>query len=350
MDDSTITLILEGCNQARELESNLASLVKQPQLLYNSCDEIVKVFDSAKKRLQSAYDMPHELHPQHIQIDPAILQELLQSIDAARGNLPESSRMINVELQQGSGGGLHLPAMDVTLHSAGGASGASSSSQRPRKRKENMEVRVERMAAPKIGNTEIPPEDGFTWRKYGQKEIMGSRFPRGYFRCTHQKLYQCPAKKQVQRLDDDPYTYEVKYRGDHTCHMSATAPSILPLPDITRAMTTTTSEPPPLTSTTSTTTSVSSLGRLLSMDVSLSGGGTSSGGMIEVSGSGSAGGAGTSTGTRNYGKEVEYPVVDMADVMFNTGVSNTINSMDFLFPSMEDKWDSSSRDKKDTGK
>lgn len=32
--------------------------------------------------------------------------------------------------------------------------------------------------APQFGNTEIPPEDGFTWRKYGQKEIYGSIYPR----------------------------------------------------------------------------------------------------------------------------------------------------------------------------
>lgn len=135
MDDSTITLILRGCNQARELESNLESLAKQPQLLYNSCDEIAKAFDTAKKRLQPAYNMPHELHAQQMQIDATTLQELLQTIDAARGSLPESSRMINVaELLPGSGGGLHLPAMDATLFSAGMASGASSSSQRPRKR------------------------------------------------------------------------------------------------------------------------------------------------------------------------------------------------------------------------
>lgn len=35
-----------------------------------------------------------------------------------------------------------------------------------------------RMAAPKIGNTEMPPEDGFTWRKYGQKEILNAKYPR----------------------------------------------------------------------------------------------------------------------------------------------------------------------------
>nr|GMD57729.1 WRKY transcription factor 55 [Ipomoea batatas] len=28
-----------------------------------------------------------------------------------------------------------------------------------------------------MGNVDIPPEDGYTWRKYGQKEILGSRFP-----------------------------------------------------------------------------------------------------------------------------------------------------------------------------
>lgn len=42
-----------------------------------------------------------------------------------------------------------------------------------------------RVAAPRIGNTELPPDDGFTWRKYGQKEILGSRFPRFLFFVFH---------------------------------------------------------------------------------------------------------------------------------------------------------------------
>lgn len=32
--------------------------------------------------------------------------------------------------------------------------------------------------AHRMGNTELPPDDGYTWRKYGQKDILGSRFPR----------------------------------------------------------------------------------------------------------------------------------------------------------------------------
>ncbi|KVG53486.1 DNA-binding WRKY [Cynara cardunculus var. scolymus] len=50
----------------------------------------------------------------------------------------------------------------------------------------------------------------------------------GYYRCTHQKLYNCPAKKHVQRLNNDPYTFEGTYQGEHTCIMSSTAPSMPP--------------------------------------------------------------------------------------------------------------------------
>ncbi|KAH0854656.1 hypothetical protein HID58_057809, partial [Brassica napus] len=75
------------------------------------------------------------------------------------------------------------------------------------------------------GNTDLPPDDNHTWRKYGQKEILHSKFPRAYYRCTHQKLYNCPAKKQVQRLNDDPFTFRVTYRGSHTCHIYSTAPT-----------------------------------------------------------------------------------------------------------------------------
>ena len=38
-------------------------------------------------------------------------------------------------------------------------------------------VRV-RVPVPQIGNVDVPPEDGYTWRKYGQKEILHAKYPR----------------------------------------------------------------------------------------------------------------------------------------------------------------------------
>jgi len=33
--------------------------------------------------------------------------------------------------------------------------------------------------APQFGNEDkMPPKDGFTWRKYGKKEILGFKYPR----------------------------------------------------------------------------------------------------------------------------------------------------------------------------
>ncbi|KAK8503880.1 hypothetical protein V6N12_019051 [Hibiscus sabdariffa] len=60
-------------------------------------------------------------------------------------------------------------------------------------------------------------DDGFSWRKYGQKDILGSKYPRGYYRCIHRSVGGCLATKQVQRSDDDPTTFEITYIGTHTC-------------------------------------------------------------------------------------------------------------------------------------
>ncbi|XP_042460825.1 transcription factor WRKY19-like [Zingiber officinale] len=76
------------------------------------------------------------------------------------------------------------------------------------------QVRVGSVAGGVKGQGE---DDGFTWRKYGQKEILGAKYPRAYFRCAHRASHGCPAKKQVQRSDDDPSVYDVTYHGDHTC-------------------------------------------------------------------------------------------------------------------------------------
>ncbi|KAL8260767.1 hypothetical protein R6Q59_024816 [Mikania micrantha] len=64
---------------------------------------------------------------------------------------------------------------------------------------------------------EGPPSDGYSWRKYGQKDILGANHPRAYYRCTHRHDQGCLATKQVQRSDEDSSVFEVTYRGRHTC-------------------------------------------------------------------------------------------------------------------------------------
>ncbi|KAF4387616.1 hypothetical protein G4B88_003943 [Cannabis sativa] len=61
------------------------------------------------------------------------------------------------------------------------------------------------------------PDDGFSWKQYGQKNILGAKYPRGYYSCTYRHSKGCLAKKILQRLDDDPRMVEVKYSGKHTC-------------------------------------------------------------------------------------------------------------------------------------
>ncbi|XP_060185452.1 uncharacterized protein LOC132614913 isoform X2 [Lycium barbarum] len=61
------------------------------------------------------------------------------------------------------------------------------------------------------------PDDGFAWKKYGSKEILGSKYPRSYYRCIYRHTRGCLATKLVQRSEDDPSTFEVTYRGRHSC-------------------------------------------------------------------------------------------------------------------------------------
>ncbi|KAF8397177.1 hypothetical protein HHK36_016084 [Tetracentron sinense] len=54
-------------------------------------------------------------------------------------------------------------------------------------------------------------EDGYNWRKYGQKQVKGSENPRSYYKCTHPN---CPTKKKVERSLDGQIT-EIVYKGSH---------------------------------------------------------------------------------------------------------------------------------------
>ncbi|GMI98903.1 WRKY DNA-BINDING PROTEIN 23, WRKY DNA-binding protein 23 [Hibiscus trionum] len=55
-------------------------------------------------------------------------------------------------------------------------------------------------------------EDGYRWRKYGQKAVKNSTFPRSYYRCTSTS---CNVKKRVERSFTDPSIVVTTYEGQH---------------------------------------------------------------------------------------------------------------------------------------
>ncbi|XP_015688107.2 probable WRKY transcription factor 65 [Oryza brachyantha] len=84
---------------------------------------------------------------------------------------------------------------------------------------------------PKGAGEGPPPSDSWAWRKYGQKPIKGSPYPRGYYRCSSSK--GCPARKQVERSRADPTVLLVTYSFEHnhpwpqpktSCHASKSSP------------------------------------------------------------------------------------------------------------------------------
>ncbi|WJX72441.1 hypothetical protein P8452_56325 [Trifolium repens] len=63
-------------------------------------------------------------------------------------------------------------------------------------------------------------EDGYEWRKYGQKKIMNAKYLRSYYRCSYKSEQDCAAMKQVQRIQEDPPLYRTTYYGHHNCKTS----------------------------------------------------------------------------------------------------------------------------------
>ncbi|CAN8284754.1 unnamed protein product [Cochlearia groenlandica] len=61
-------------------------------------------------------------------------------------------------------------------------------------------------------------EDSYAWRKYGQKKILNTNFPRSYFRCTHKPKQGCEAIKHVQKQKKNPEMLQITYIGYHTCN------------------------------------------------------------------------------------------------------------------------------------
>uniref|UniRef100_A0A061REW8 WRKY transcription factor 33 n=1 Tax=Tetraselmis sp. GSL018 TaxID=582737 RepID=A0A061REW8_9CHLO len=55
-------------------------------------------------------------------------------------------------------------------------------------------------------------EDGYRWRKYGQKLVRGNKFPRSYYKCTHSN---CGVRKHIERSGQDSRYIIATYEGIH---------------------------------------------------------------------------------------------------------------------------------------
>ncbi|XP_074321782.1 WRKY transcription factor 22-like [Silene latifolia] len=66
--------------------------------------------------------------------------------------------------------------------------------------------------------------DKWNWRKYGEKIIKGSPFPRSYYRCSNSSG-RCMARKQVEQSQSEEGKFVISYINDHNHDYPSRRPS-----------------------------------------------------------------------------------------------------------------------------
>ncbi|KAL9243724.1 hypothetical protein vseg_017579 [Gypsophila vaccaria] len=143
---------------------------------------------------------------------------------------------------------------DSTLSGDDRATAATAPSPKKRRsiKKRVVQVPIGDIDGSRTKSEAYPPSDSWAWRKYGQKPIKGSPYPRGYYRCSSSK--GCPARKQVERSRVDPTMLVITYASEHnhplptSKHHHKTVAAVTTTAITSPAATTTSPSTPPVAS------------------------------------------------------------------------------------------------------
>ncbi|CAN1778292.1 WRKY transcription factor 22 [Linum perenne] len=193
MADWDLEAVVRGCNNPFPIPS---STMDQPQFEFPVASGGSYCFEEYDDGL----------------FDDADLDGLLEGLYLPFCNQPPPSSVLTAATASPD----HLPgAVGGELSASSSASSVEQSSgdqsnrvPKLRKRKNQQKKVVQHVTEQGISS------DKWAWRKYGQKPIKGSPFPRSYYRCS--SLKGCPARKQVERSTSDHSIFIITYTADHT--------------------------------------------------------------------------------------------------------------------------------------
>ncbi|CAA2988798.1 probable WRKY transcription factor 13 isoform X2 [Olea europaea var. sylvestris] len=99
----------------------------------------------------------------------------------------------------------------MSIKRSGGEDYLGVSAMKMKKIKARRKVREPRFCFKTMSDIDVL-DDGYKWRKYGQKVVKNTQHPRSYYRCTQDN---CRVKKRVERLAEDPRMVITTYEGRH---------------------------------------------------------------------------------------------------------------------------------------
>ncbi|KAL5568309.1 hypothetical protein UlMin_024884 [Ulmus minor] len=215
MGDRELKNLVKELRRGKELVGQLQiHLMNKDEAREVLVRRILSSYDKALSMINSATSIG-DLQDQECQPSPSECSPIEDSKCKQEPKDTSKKKSVAIrDLQDQSSSGVETLKSESTVSCSGSCRNKDSDKQYP---KDTSKKR--RKSSLKKWSTVVRGfvHDGYTWRKYGEKAILGCKYTRKYYRCADKYLQGCLATKQVQQSDEDPTLFKTTYYGVHTC-------------------------------------------------------------------------------------------------------------------------------------